>query len=159
MRNRKWIFLGSFLILCSVTACRGERGVVDTTEMIEVEDGIVFETIQEETSVTEQLNMNDLKLTETNIEGMKEERVVLIKYTKIYAKPDKTSSVIGECARGEALNVYGKAEDDAWYIVSFNGRIGYISETCINENDLKNTQTSSNFTDESDNLKEYKIFA
>ena len=134
MKKRTWIHLGMIIAMVSLSACGKKNGVSNqVTEQLDVEDGIVFQMVEDDVIKETETNLSELVLTAEDIEGMQERNIALKKYAKIYAKPSAESAVIGEGGRGEVLTVYEKSEDGAWYIVSYNGRIGYVKEDCIKE--------------------------
>lgn len=150
MKKRVRLFLGLCMVISTVSACRGERVLNAGTEQtewierLEVGDGMIFETLIEEVSQTTETDLTGLVLTAEDVEGKQEKKTDLIKFTKIYAKPVKTSSVIGECAKGESIGVYGKLEDGEWYIVNYNGRIGYAEAKCIKESSGSKQENGEN---------------
>ena len=158
MRKKTGVLLGLITVAFFVTACRKEErieeSINDTTEFLDVEDGLVFQIAEDEVTETTEQNLEGLVLTEEDVEGMTEERVTLVKYAKIYAKPVQTASVIGEYAKGETIGVYGKLETGKWYVVSHNGRVGYVLEKCIElekEKPTSNQQTQNQNNSQNNN--------
>lgn len=119
--------------------CGKESAQNEDTEFLNAGAGISFQGASEEMESGDG-SAEDIEITAEDLEGRTEETVVTIMSAKVYAKPSETASVIGTVARGNQVGIYGLSEDEKWVVVSFNGRIGYISSEVIEEEVRQNQE-------------------
>lgn len=133
MKNKRVLLLFVLIATFGLTACNKEETLNSSTEQLAVENGISFQVSGQVSAEETDNDTTKIELTAEDLEGMSETTVRLIKDANIYAKPVDTASIIGAAGWNERINVYGKTDDNDWYIVSFNGRVGYVKADCIDK--------------------------
>lgn len=133
------IFFYITVFLFVLSSCGRSEDQESDTERLVVGAGITFQSEDGKENLNDS-GLMDIQLTAADLEGMSEEIVRTIKNANIYAKPAKTASVIGAVDARTNIGIYGLTEDEAWMVVSFNGRVGYV-EADVFERETVETQT------------------
>lgn len=139
MKRPTRLYAYILLLLFILSACGRREDQETDTEKLVVGAGIAFQS-EDGKNASSDITSMDIILTAADLEGMTEEVVSTIKDASVYAKPLSNASVIGAIDEGTNIGIYGLTEDEAWMVVSFNGRVGYV-EADVFEREIVETQT------------------